>query len=492
MANGYTDPYGKGWSFGEETPEIQAMFGGNQTAWEEERARQWFEDMKGTASQIQNPFALDTPIAPTSDYFQPGYNITQVQQPSGDPGSPGSYNYILGQGGGQLPDPRVTITQGGDPYGEQYGTFDPSVQRQPYAQDTPISPHSGYSIYQSNLNQTAQPPINWLTGFDKPDAPVLTPSGGGPTGPVDPSSDPSLWSSPMPGYIQFHPGGAVYPMVDERGNPVIDPAYVQARQHLIEPVSGMEWSRRFGYIDPAAGDRPYIPDTGALTAYGMGGGQTPADLARRQAEWYAARQAALPNLAGPQGYYTPAEIDMANRMYTERAMNEMALRQQQMAGYLGIGGGGGGGGTFGGGFQGPAYSPYDPYNFPQQGSGIPPVTPVASYPVPPVIEGEPSFLPDPDPLDATLELNNVGLARLPVDARLELDKWLKNMGYATASVGQFGPGAYTRPTGWEDEIAFTADDYGRISDPIVRNWIKWLLGEMGYSTGSQYPGAVAP
>ena len=73
-----------------------------------------------------------------------------------------------------------------------------------------------------------------------------------------------------------------------------------------------------------------------------------------------------------------------------------------------------------------------------------------------------------------------------------MDKWLKNMGYTTASVGQFGPQAYTRPTGWTDEIAFTADDYARITDPIVRNWIKWLLGEMGYSSQAQYPGAVAP
>lgn len=478
MANGYTDPYGHGQDFGQQTPEIQAMFGGNQTAWEEARARQWFEDMKGTASQIQNPFALDTPIAPTSDYFQPGYNITQVQQPSGDPGSPGSYNYILDQGGGQrggqLPDPRVTITQGGDPYGEQYGTY---VQP-PYVQDTPISPHSGYSIYQRNIDFTRPQPVNFATGFNAPGPVVLTQSnGGGPTGPVDPSANPNLWTSPMPGYIQFHPGGAVYEWTD-------DAATMQANQHLLTPVSGMDWHRRFG-IDQ------YIPDPTSFVA----GGSLPKDERAvvptdftRQRQWIDEhRKGEHPLHPG----YTPAEMNQINMIMQERAMNEMALRQQQMAGYLGIGGGGGG--TFGGGtWQGPAYSPYDPYNFPQQGSGIPPAE-VAGYATPPVVPaGEPSFLPDPNPLDAHLELSNVGLERLPVDARLELDKWLKNMGYTTASLGQFGPGAYTRPTGWEDEIAFTADDYSRITDPIVRGWIKWLLGEMGYSSQAQYPGAVAP
>ena len=335
--------------------------------------------------------------------------------------------------------------------------------------------------------------MNYQTGFNDPDPVALSPSGGGgggSTGPVDPSANPDLWTSPMPGYIQFHPGGAVYEWTD-------DAATMQANQHLLTPVSGMDWHREFG-IDQ------YIPDPTSFVAGASlpkdERAVVPSDFARRDQWIRDHRTGEIYREPGAMLGYTPAEINQIMMIQQERAMNEQARRQQEIIDYLG-GGGGVGGGTYGGGtyggYQGQAYSPYAPYNFPQQSygypaSGIPPAE-AAGYATPPVVPaGEPSFLPDPNPLDAHLELSNVGLERVPVDARLELDKWLKNMGYTTASVGQFGPQAYTRPTGWTDEIAFTADDYARITDPIVRNWIKWLLGEMGYSSQAQYPGAVAP
>lgn len=412
----------------------------------------------------------------------------------------GIYNQGRDQGGGPVtetpggyaglgdPDYWRGIYGGGQGVGAQYGGQGGGQGQGGQADQSWDDPLAQYGTF-------VQPPHlydpNRAGGtypINKSDPVVLSTSGGGgPTGPVDPSANPNLWTSPMPGYIQFHPGGAVYEWTD-------DAATMQANQHLHTPVSGMDWHRRFG-IDQ------YIPDP---TSFVAGASLpksvrdvVPTDFTRRDQWIREHRKGEIEREPGALLGYTPGEKKQIDKILLERAQNELARRQQEIANYLG-GGGGVGGGTFGGGsWQGQAFSPYDPYNFPQQSygysaSGIPPAE-VSGYATPPVVPaGEPSFLPDPNPLDAHLELNSIGLERVPVDARLELDKWLKNMGYTTASLGQFGPQAYTRPTGWADEIAFTADDYGRITDPIVRGWIKWLLGEMGYSTASQYPGAVAP
>ena len=430
MTNGspYRDPYGEGQTFGGQSDEIQRMFGGDQSKWEAARAGQWFQDIGGAQEQR---------------------GIFEEKDPWRE-------KWALGNQG--LPSLEEDMAR-------QLG----------YSGQRALEEQKGI------FREKVWPP-------NKPSGGGGGGGGGGPVAPTDPSANSALWSSPMPGYIQFTPGGAVFPMVDEYGNKVLDPAYVQARQHLIEPVGGMEWSRRFGYVDPAAGDLPYIPDTGALTAYGMGGGQTPADLARRQQEWYAARQAQLPHLGGPQGYYTPSEFDMANKMYIEEETRRQAEQQQQIMDYLGMGGG-----TFGQGTYTQDY--YNPDYYGQQYTGGIPPAETGTYPTTPPFTGEPSFAKDTDLSDPFLNIREVGLGAFPTQTmRDRLGTWLtKEMGYDPQGVyGSYGEQEYERPSGTTGPIWFNPSDFASIVDPQIQSWIKWLMGRMGYAATANYPGAVAP
>ena len=447
MTNGspYRDPYGEGQTFGGQSDEIQRMFGGDQSKWEAARAGQWFQDIGGAQEQR---------------------GIFEEKDPWRE-------KWALGnQGLPSLEEEMAATVPRGTMYAPGGG----------YSKQRALEEQKGI------FREKVWPP-------NKPSGGGGGGGGGGPVAPTDPSANSALWSSPMPGYIQFTPGGAVFPMVDEYGNKVLDPAYVQARQHLIEPVGGMEWSRRFGYVDPAAGDLPYIPDTGALTAYGMGGGQTPADLARRQQEWYAARQAQLPHLGGPQGYYTPSEFDMANKMYIEEETRRQAEQQQQIMDYLGMGGGTFGQGTYTQDYYNPDY--YNPDYYGQQYTGGIPPAETSTYPAANIITGEPSFAGDPTPSDPFIDLADAGLGALassaPAGTRDRLRSWLAGLGYTPQGVfGGYGETSWQRPEGQEGPAAFTDADFNTLSDPIMQQWIRWLMGKMGYSAPTLFPGAVAP
>jgi|TARA_R110000824_G_scaffold160637_1_gene335530 hypothetical protein len=327
-----------------------------------------------------------------------------------------------------------------------------------------------------------------------------------PSGPVnqfagDASGNPELWNSPMPGYVQFHPGGAVYSL--EVDGQVMPAWWIQQNQHLGEVqdsyVSGGEWADEYGYVDPLAGDKPYIPSSPfsfqtqgpfapefalppeQLAKYGMS--SMPSINARAAAyqQGRGATQGAYP--------YMPSEVAYAKDMRDKKERAMLAERQNRIMQAMGIGGGGLE--TF----------DWDNYYANQQAQqqqyyddqwGIPPVTPVSTYAPPIVVQGEPSFARDPNPLDQNLEVSSVGLERLSIPARTRMNKWLQELGYSpTGTMGTYGETVYQRPTGAEGAVQFSGEDYARLTDPQVRKWIEWLMGEMGHGPSANYPGTVA-
>ena len=322
------------------------------------------------------------------------------------------------------------------------------------------------------------------SGTDPRTSPSASPSSGppGPSGPVDPSADPRLWTSPMPGYIQFTPGGAIY-----EWNPSVDPAVLQAQQHKLTPIGGMEWARRFG-------TDPYVPGVNQMVMGGIvpdAGTNVYSNIAewQRQApgQWY-----------GDTYYASPSEIEMQNLIRNENAMNALYARQMELArnqGYS-FSGAPATGGYGGYGYSGPAYTPFGGWNAPQGGgtfaSGVP-AAPVGYPDIPAVPAGEPSFSPDPILDDASLDINTAGLEALSIPARTRLTQWLRDdLGFRPQGVlSSAGETSWQRPEGESGNIAFSAEDYAKITDPTLRSWIKWLMGKMGYSGASAYPLAAA-
>ena len=73
-----------------------------------------------------------------------------------------------------------------------------------------------------------------------------------------------------------------------------------------------------------------------------------------------------------------------------------------------------------------------------------------------------------------------------------MNKWLQELGYSpTGTMGTYGETVYQRPTGAEGAVQFSGEDYARLTDPQVRKWIEWLMGEMGHGPSANYPGTVA-
>ena len=329
--------------------------------------------------------------------------------------------------------------------------------------------------------------VNVSSGADPRTSPNYNPPSGptgptGPTGPVDPSADPRLWTSPMPGYIQFTPGGAIY-----EWNPSVDPAVLQAQQHTLTPMGGMEWARRFG-------TDPYVPGIRNMV---MGGIVPDAgtNVYSNIAEW---QRQSPGQWRGGQYYPSNSELQMQNDMRIENATNALYARQMELARQMGysFSGAPATGGYGGQGYSGPAYDPFGGWNAPQGGgtfaSGIP-AAPVGYPDIPAVPAGEPSFSGDPILDDASLDINTLGLEALSIPARTRLTQWLRDdMGFdAQGVLSSAGETSWQRPEGESGNIAFSAADYAKITDPTLRAWIQWLMGKMGYSTPTKYPLAAA-
>ena len=356
---------------------------------------------------------------------------------------------------------------------ENYG------QPSEYAVNPNADPYNqaGYIPGGSPLGQ-----VNVSSGADPRTSPNYNPQTQVQSGPVDPSADSSLWTSPMPGYIQFTPGGAIY-----EWNPSVDPAVLQQQQHTLTPMGGMEWARQFG-------TDPYVPGVNQMV---MGGIVPDADtnVYSNMAAW---RQQSPGQWRNGQYYASPSEIHMQGRIQNENAMNAMYARQMELARNQGYSFSGtpATGGYGGQGYSGGAYDQFGGWNAPQGGgtfaSGVP-AAPIGYTDMPAVSAGEPSFSPDSIPDDANLEINTLGLEALSIPARTRLTQFLRDdMGFnAQGVLGDSGETSWQRPEGETGNIAFSAEDYSKITDPTLRAWITWLMGKMGYSTSTKYPGAAA-
>tara|TARA_R100000963_G_C4642911_1_gene106603 strand:- start:442 stop:1545 length:1104 start_codon:yes stop_codon:yes gene_type:complete len=280
-----------------------------------------------------------------------------------------------------------------------------------------------------------------------------------------------MWTHPMPGYVQFAPGGAVYRM-DGRS-----PEWIEANQHLAEVqqryVPGMDWAEQFGTA-------PYIPQENFSFVNPAG----KADDLRRQEAWMGA--------AGERiGGYTPYEQKQKDKYENHLWKLEMMRRQAALEQAAAMGGGG----TFAQGSQqqgGQGSWQYDEYGNPYYVSD--PIVPdeVSTYAAPPVITGEPSFGGDMALADPILELRSQGLGSLSPAARDALKSWFGDLGYTgTGQYGQYGEEEYRRPEGATGNIWFNPEDFQRFTDPTIKAYIEWLMGKMGYGTSTIWPGAAA-
>ncbi len=114
-----------------------------------------------------------------------------------------------------------------------------------------------------------------------------------------------------------------------------------------------------------------------------------------------------------------------------------------------------------------------------------PLNPVATAPVAPAAtpalpgpQAPPVFYA-PSTSSPYLTLPQNWLSFVDPNVRLQLDEQLQRIGFRpTGTIGQFGEGVYLRPPSLSDEqLAF-------ISDPNIRQWIRFYLGSLGY--GSSY------
>jgi hypothetical protein len=298
--------------------------------------------------------------------------------------------------------------------------------------------------------------------FDPARTTVSAPSTPTPVGP---------WAQPMPGYVQFEPGGAIY----EMGDYADDPSHIYRNQHLFAPVPQMKWADDFGVapFDPGA---TAMFGTGAPYSEPLPAGYTPRGW--QPPAWNA------PGLVGQRNEY--ARILEARRIAENqrRIADALGIPYDDAGYFSGYGGGYGGGGY--------SRSPY--YQQPYYSSAPPVVVdPVTGYQQQSVVtEGEPSFSQDPYPSDPFIKFPDVGMGVLPVDARNRLNTWLQGLGYDPQGViGTYGQTDYIRPEGYEGPLQFGEADYATIEDPTIRQWIQWLMGEMGYSPQITYPGAAA-
>jgi len=275
-------------------------------------------------------------------------------------------------------------------------------------------------------------------------------------------------TSPWAGTIQFTPGGAVYRVPEGRSN-----EWMQANQDYLMREGFYLNPEQFGQqmgidiYEPGYVPGTYSPTQGVSEHFD-------------QTAWGAVDQ--YPN----QQAFRQAVYEEQDRRQQQAMLDQMAL---DMYGGGGFGGFGGGGGA--------AYNPYNPYNPYGTGGGIPPIVETGAYTTPPIIEGEPSFAGDPTLSDPFIDLAHAGLGALassaPTGTRDRLRSWLAGLGYTPQGVyGGYGETSWQRPEGQEGPATFTNADFNTITDPAIQQWIRWLMGKMGYSTPTLFPGAVAP
>ena len=283
-----------------------------------------------------------------------------------------------------------------------------------------------------------------------------------PTAPITPSVQDwqKTATEPWGGTIQFTPGGAVY-----RKPEGWTYEQMQANQDVLMREGYYLNPEQFGQQMGIDIYEPgYVPGTYSPTQ-GV-------DPAFSKVAWDAVDQ-----YPGQKAFRDHVR-DIQIRNQQQAMIEQMAL---DMYGGGGFGGGFGGGGTFGGGF----------------GGGIPPVVETGAYPTTPVFTGEPSFAGDPTPSDPFIDLADPGLGALASDApagtRDRLRSWLSGLGYTPQGVyGGHGETSWQRPTGATGPAAFTDADFNTLTDPSIQKWIRWLMGKMGYSAPTLYPGPVAP
>jgi len=342
--------------------------------------------------------------------------------------------------------------------GQGYRTFNaPSL---PSATPIPEDHPGRTPAYQHpDVHLPGYKPWEDYTGYKRPDStpPVV------PSAPITPSV--ADWqktaTSPWGGTIQFTPGGAVYRVPEGR-----DAAWMQANQDYLMREGFYLNPEQFGqHMGIDIYEPGYVPGTYSPTQ-----GVDPSAFS--QAAWDAVDQ-----YPGQKAFRDHVR-DIQIRNQQQAMIEQMAL---DMYGGGGFGGGFGGGGTFGGGF----------------GGGIPPVVETGAYPTTPVFTGEPSFAGDPTPSDPFINLAHAGLGALassaPAGTRDRLRSWLAGLGYTPQGVfSGYGESEWKRPEGQEGPAAFTDADFNTLTDPSIQKWIRWLMGKMGYSTPTLFPGAVAP
>ena len=309
----------------------------------------------------------------------------------------------------------------------------------------------------------------------------------------DASGNPALWSSPMPGYIQFHPGGIVY----ELGS--ASPAEIQQNQHLYQDqaVTGAKWGQDFGY-DPYIADRYVSFDNinhspAELAQYGMT--SMPSKMERERL-WGKARAPIAPHSTAIHPYgLTYSEMNAYNEFRRNQAIDEIARRQAEQARYLGIGGyAQQGTSAYPGAWDSYAYQQQDPYDWSRYapGSNIAEQAALGTYADVPVVSGEPTIYPDTTLSNPYIDIRGAGLEKMTMPTRTRLASWLRDLGYSgQGAYGDFGEESYLRPEGQTGPVEFTAADFALIEDPNMRSWIEWLMGRMGYADPIKYPGAVA-
>jgi len=309
----------------------------------------------------------------------------------------------------------------------------------------------------------------------------------------DASGNPALWSSPMPGYIQFHPGGMVY----ELGS--ASPHEIQQNQHLFQDqaVTGAKWGQDFGY-DPYLPDRYFSYDNihvppEVLAQYGMT--DMPSKMARERL-WNQERAPIAPHSTAIHPYgLTYSEMNAYNEFRRNQAMDEIARRQAEQARYLGIGGyAQQGTSAYPGAWDSYAYQQQDPYDWSQYapGSNIAEQAALGTYADVPVVSGEPTIYPDTTLSNPYIDIRGAGLEKMTMPTRTRLASWLRELGYSgQGAYGDFGEESYLRPEGQTGPVEFSAADFALIEDPNMRSWIEWLMGRMGYADPIKYPGAVA-
>ena len=125
---------------------------------------------------------------------------------------------------------------------------------------------------------------------------------------------------------------------------------------------------------------------------------------------------------------------------------------------------------------------------------------VPGYSLPPtlaalgnVAPGSVPYIPPGPSGGSILDLNNQALQGLPEDLRPYVAQFLQSAGYqGTGNIGSFGEQSFIRPGG-EGQFQFAPEQFMQFfnqvnASPRVRDYLKWFMGQLGYSGVSAFPG----